>query len=75
MLLNRYKGGNDHVGWHSDDEKLYGSAPEIASVSFGCDRDFFLKKKPGKKSNAKGIVINHVFASLFFDLFVLSTIS
>lgn len=53
LLLNRYKGGNDHVGWHSDDEKLYGSAPEIASVSFGCDRDFFLKKRPRKKSNAK----------------------
>lgn len=51
LLLNRYKGGNDYVGWHSDDEKLYGSAPEIASVSFGCERDFFLKKKPGKKSN------------------------
>lgn len=50
LLLNRYKGGNDSVGWHSDDEKLYGSAPEIASVSFGCERDFLLKKKPGKVS-------------------------
>ncbi|XP_065625210.1 DNA oxidative demethylase ALKBH2 isoform X3 [Quercus suber] len=51
LLLNRYKGGNDYVGWHSDDEKLYGLTPEIASVSFGCDRDFFLKKKPCKTSN------------------------
>lgn len=50
LLLNRYKGGSDSVGWHSDDEKLYGSAPEIASVSFGCDREFLLKKKPVKKS-------------------------
>ncbi|CAI9760224.1 unnamed protein product [Fraxinus pennsylvanica] len=48
LLLNRYKGGNDHVGWHADDEKLYGPTPEIASVSFGCERDFFLKKKPSK---------------------------
>lgn len=50
LLLNRYKGGNDYVGWHSDDEKLYGSTPEIASVSFGCDREFILKKKPSKTS-------------------------
>lgn len=52
LLLNRYKGGNDYVGWHSDDEKLYGSTPEIASVSFGCDREFILKKKPSKTSGA-----------------------
>lgn len=50
LLLNRYKGGNDYVGWHSDDEKLYGLTPEIASVSFGCDRDFLLKKKARKTS-------------------------
>ncbi|KAG6392415.1 hypothetical protein SASPL_146633 [Salvia splendens] len=35
LLLNRYKGGNDYVGWHADDEKLYGPTPQIASVSFG----------------------------------------
>ncbi|MCH93256.1 alpha-ketoglutarate-dependent dioxygenase alkB-like, partial [Trifolium medium] len=50
LLLNRYKGGNDYVGWHADDEKLYGPTPEIASLSLGCDRDFVLKKKPIKKS-------------------------
>ncbi|MCI00498.1 alpha-ketoglutarate-dependent dioxygenase alkB-like, partial [Trifolium medium] len=50
LLLNRYKGGNDYVGWHADDEKLYGPTPEIASLSLGCDRDFILKKKPSKKS-------------------------
>ncbi|KAK7246006.1 hypothetical protein RIF29_40863 [Crotalaria pallida] len=51
LLLNRYKGGNDYVGWHADDEKLYGPMPEIASLSFGCERDFILKKKPCKKSS------------------------
>ncbi|XP_014518036.1 DNA oxidative demethylase ALKBH2 [Vigna radiata var. radiata] len=50
LLLNRYNGGNDYVGWHSDDEKLYGPTPEIASLTFGCERDFVLKKKPCKKS-------------------------
>lgn len=53
VLLNRYKGGNDYAGWHSDDEKLYGSTPEIASVSFGCEREFFLKKKPSKTSRGE----------------------
>ncbi|CAH9086102.1 unnamed protein product [Cuscuta europaea] len=53
LLLNRYKGGNDYVGWHADDEKLYGPTPEIASVSLGCERDFFLKKKPNKISRGK----------------------
>jgi DNA oxidative demethylase len=48
LLLNRYKSGSDNVAWHSDDEKLYGLTPEIASVSFGCDREFLLKKKPNK---------------------------
>ncbi|XP_050213577.1 DNA oxidative demethylase ALKBH2 [Mercurialis annua] len=50
LLLNRYKGGNDNVGWHADDEKLYGPTPEIASVSFGCEREFLLKKRENKKS-------------------------
>ncbi|XP_047311057.1 DNA oxidative demethylase ALKBH2 [Impatiens glandulifera] len=55
LLLNRYKGGEDYVGWHADDEKLYGPTPEIASVSFGCDRDFLLKKKPSKAPKDKRV--------------------
>lgn len=53
LLLNRYKGGSDYVSWHADDEKLYGPTPEIASVSFGCEREFLLKRKPGKNFRAK----------------------
>ncbi|KAL5576357.1 hypothetical protein UlMin_018056 [Ulmus minor] len=53
LLLNRYGGGNDYVGWHADDEKLYGLTPEIASVSFGCEREFLLKKRPIKMSNER----------------------
>ncbi|EPS70049.1 hypothetical protein M569_04715, partial [Genlisea aurea] len=49
LLLNRYKGGDDYVGWHADDEKLYGPSPQIASLSFGCERHFLLKKKKKKK--------------------------
>ncbi|KAF7100745.1 hypothetical protein CFC21_102222 [Triticum aestivum] len=46
LLLNRYKGGSDYVSWHADDEPLYGPTPEIASVTFGCEREFLLRKKP-----------------------------
>lgn len=60
LLLNRYKGGNEYVGWHSDDEKLYGSTPEIATVSFGCDRDFLLKKKKLKNSS-QGMMFLHLY--------------
>lgn len=54
------------MGWHSDDEKLYGSAPVIASISFGCDREFFLKKKPSKKSqgNENLPLISHEISSI-----------
>ncbi|KAF8079944.1 hypothetical protein N665_0989s0011 [Sinapis alba] len=52
LLLNRYKGANDYVGWHADDEKLYGPTPEIASLSFGCERDFVLKKKKKKHQDS-----------------------
>ncbi|KAL3519258.1 hypothetical protein ACH5RR_017407 [Cinchona calisaya] len=53
LLLNRYKGGSDYVSWHADDEKVYGPTPEIASVSFGCEREFLLKRKPTKNFEAK----------------------
>ncbi|XP_048226099.1 DNA oxidative demethylase ALKBH2 isoform X2 [Ricinus communis] len=53
LLLNRYKGGNDNVGWHADDEKLYGPTPEIASVSFGCEREFLLKKRQSKSKERR----------------------
>ncbi|KAG7567266.1 Alpha-ketoglutarate-dependent dioxygenase AlkB-like [Arabidopsis thaliana x Arabidopsis arenosa] len=51
LLLNRYKGASDYVAWHADDEKIYGPTPEIASVSFGCERDFVLKKKKHEESS------------------------
>ncbi|TKW20991.1 hypothetical protein SEVIR_4G191100v4 [Setaria viridis] len=54
LLLNRYKTGADYVSWHADDEPLYGPTPEIASVSFGCERDFVLRKKPTKSQAASG---------------------
>ncbi|XP_058112113.1 DNA oxidative demethylase ALKBH2 [Magnolia sinica] len=53
LLLNRYKSGSDYVAWHSDAEKFYGRTPDIASVSFGCEREFLLRKKPSRLPQEK----------------------
>ena len=49
VLLNFYQTGEDHLAYHSDyDEKRYGTAPVIASLSFGAERDFILRRKDDK---------------------------
>lgn len=44
-LANLYRDGNDSMGLHSDDEKVLGENPVIASLSFGAARKFRLKHK------------------------------
>ena len=43
VLLNRYRDGQDSMGWHADNEKELGTNPVIASVSLGATRRFRLK--------------------------------
>ncbi|MEP6984343.1 MAG: alpha-ketoglutarate-dependent dioxygenase AlkB [Chloroflexota bacterium] len=45
VLLNRYRTGQDSVGWHSDDEPELGTNPVIASISLGAARNFQFKHK------------------------------
>ncbi|GAB4017555.1 alpha-ketoglutarate-dependent dioxygenase AlkB family protein [Spirosoma koreense] len=45
VLLNRYRNGQDYVGWHADDEKELGQNPVIGSVNFGATRRFQLRRK------------------------------
>nr|BDT27217.1 alpha-ketoglutarate-dependent dioxygenase AlkB [Bacteriovorax sp. HI3] len=45
VLVNYYRDGNDHMSYHSDDEKELGPNPTIASLSFGETRSFQLKHK------------------------------
>ncbi|GAB2596481.1 alpha-ketoglutarate-dependent dioxygenase AlkB family protein [Spirosoma areae] len=45
VLLNRYRHGQDYVGWHADDEKELGRNPVIGSVNFGATRRFQLRRK------------------------------
>lgn len=48
VLLNLYRDGNDHMGWHADDEKSLGTNPVIASISLGEIRKFGLKHRYDK---------------------------
>lgn len=47
-LANLYRDGNDSMGWHSDDEKMLGPQPQIASVSVGVTRRFVIRSKQDK---------------------------
>lgn len=45
VLINRYRDGQDHMGWHADDEPELGRNPVIGSLSLGAGRHFCLKRK------------------------------
>lgn len=45
VLCNRYRNGNDSMGWHADDERELGADPIIASISLGASRRFDLKRR------------------------------
>jgi alkylated DNA repair dioxygenase AlkB len=44
-LINYYKGGDEHIGFHSDDTRELVPGSHITSVSLGDDRTFVLKPK------------------------------
>ena len=50
VLLNRYRGGADSMGWHADHEPEIGPHPVIASLSLGATRRFDLRH------NATGVM-------------------
>lgn len=43
VLVNLYRDGNDHLGWHADDEACNGPEPVIASISLGAERRFDMR--------------------------------
>ncbi len=53
VLLNRYRDGKDHMGWHADDEKELGRQPVIAAISLGARRKFTLHRKRNKKQKRR----------------------
>lgn len=50
VLCNLYRDGQDTVGWHADDEPLFGSDPVVASLSYGATRTFKLRQNETKSS-------------------------
>lgn len=38
VLINRYRNGEDRMGWHCDNEAELGESPVIASISLGATR-------------------------------------
>jgi alkylated DNA repair dioxygenase AlkB len=58
VLLNRYRGGADGMGWHADDEAELGRDPAIASVSFGAARRFVLRHRRRSAARAE-LLLGH----------------
>ncbi|MCL1092677.1 alpha-ketoglutarate-dependent dioxygenase AlkB family protein [Shewanella kaireitica] len=64
VLVNSYRDGTESMGWHSDDEKEIESGSDIASVTLGASRDFFIRNKLTKEKtvltlNSGDLLIMH----------------
>ncbi|MCE9561968.1 MAG: alpha-ketoglutarate-dependent dioxygenase AlkB [Planctomycetes bacterium] len=49
-LLNRYRNGQDSIGFHTDAEPELGENPVVATLSFGSERDFVLRHRKKKET-------------------------
>ena len=58
VLFNRYRSGNDAMGFHADDEPELGHEPVIAALSVGVPRKFVMKPKR-KKNYKKQVSLAH----------------
>jgi len=45
ILINKYNGGEDYIGKHSDDEKGLDSAVGVVAISYGAVRKFRIRNK------------------------------
>ncbi|WP_428618001.1 alpha-ketoglutarate-dependent dioxygenase AlkB family protein [Shewanella sp.] len=64
VLVNHYKDGADTMGWHSDDEAEIMPGSDIASITLGASRPFFLRHKQSKQKvelqlNSGDLLIMH----------------
>lgn len=55
VLLNYYRNQNDHMSWHTDNERELGPSPVIASLSFGEERLFQFKHHLDKEEKKVSI--------------------
>lgn len=49
LLLNRYRHGQDSIGFHTDAEPELGPDPVVATLSFGAEREFILRHRRTKE--------------------------
>lgn len=59
VLCNLYRDGSDCIGWHSDDEALFGTDPVVASVSFGATRMFKMRTKTEPREKYEVALTDH----------------
>ena len=62
VLANLYRGGDDSMGFHSDDEPELGPRPVIAAFSFGAERRFVLRHR--RRRSEPGVEIRPLHGSL-----------
>lgn len=58
VLLNRYRDGQDAMGWHADDEVELGQQPVIASVSLGATRRMRFRHRTRRDLTAEVMLRN-----------------
>lgn len=58
VLINRYRSGDDRMGWHCDNERELGPLPVIASISLGASRPMRFRWKD-RRSPAFNVWLDH----------------
>ena len=56
LLLNYYRNQKDSMGWHRDNEKELGPKPIVASLTFGQERTFCVRKY-GDKTQLHKVIL------------------
>jgi alkylated DNA repair dioxygenase AlkB len=59
VLANLYRDGADSLGWHSDDERVLGKQPVIASLSFGATRRLRFRTRTAVPAATTAIDLEH----------------
>ncbi len=53
VVVNHYRDGQDHMGFHADDEPELGRNPVIAGISLGARRQFVIRSKKFPKKRRR----------------------
>jgi alkylated DNA repair dioxygenase AlkB len=59
VLVNRYRDGNDSMGFHADDEPELGEHPQVATISLGATRRFVLRPRRGRETEPHVYDLTH----------------